>query len=455
MDRTKRVQWSSNIAFIIASAGSAIGLGNIWKFPGKVGAGGGGAFLVVYLIIVFTLGTSLMLTELVVGRKTHQNTVLAFKTLNPKWTFVGAIGIITGFIVLSYYSVVGGWVLKYVTVYATGAKLTGGSEFYFKNFISNPIQPLIFNIIFMGITVLIVIRGITGGIEKANKLMMPGLFLLLIILLIRSVTLDGAQAGIKFLTTFDFSKITPPVLLAALGQALFSLSIGLGIICTYASYLSKKENLVANTATICLLDTSVAFIAAFMIIPAVFATGIPLGSGGAFAFVALPGVFSALPAGTFFGTLFYILLAFAALTSSISLLEAIVAYAVDAFHITRIRASIISALLMTVVGSVYALSQGALPLYGIWYTVREGFTYPSLGSMMEYVTDYLTIPLGSLGFCIFVGWIWGANNAVAEITQGGRFRFYLQNVWKLSVKYLAPIAIMIIIVFGIIGDIKL
>lgn len=455
MDASKRGQWSSNIGFIFAAAGSAIGLGNIWKFPGKVGAGGGGAFILIYIIIVFTLGASIMLTELVVGRKTQQNTISAFHTLNPKWTFVGIIGIICGFIVLSYYSVVGGWVLKYVTVYATGANMPGGSQAFFENFISHPLQPILFNFIFMGITVFIVIRGVVGGIEKANKIMMPGLIVLLLILLVRSVTIPGAERGLAFLTTFDFSKITPTVLLSALGQALFSLSIGLGTTCTYASYLSKKENLAANTGTICLFDTLIAVLAAFIIIPAVFATDTPLGSGGGFAFVALPGVFSALPAGAFFGMLFYILLAFAALTSSISILEAIVAYATEVLHLSRRRAALIAAFLMALVGSIYALSQGALQLHGIWYTVREGFTFPILGDMMENLTDYLLIPLGSLGFCIFVGWVWGTKHAIEEITQGGRFRFYLQKVWSVFVKYLAPISIIVIIVFGMMGEIKL
>ncbi|MEG2857836.1 MAG: sodium-dependent transporter, partial [Clostridia bacterium] len=402
-----------------------------------------------------TIGASVMLSELVVGRKTQKNAIGAFHSLNPRWTFVGVIGIITGFIVLSYYSVIGGWVFKYVLVYLGGANMAGGASAFFKDFVSNPIQPIIFNLLFMGATVLIVMRGVSGGIEKANKVLMPGLFVLLLILLGRSLTIPGAMRGITFLTTLDFAALGPDGLLAALGQALFSLSIGLGTTCTYASYLSKRENLAKNTATICLLDTMIAFVAAFIIIPAVFATGTPLGEGGSFAFTALPGVFDALPGGTFFGALFYILLAFAALTSSISILEAIVAYAVETFHISRKRAAITAALLMSAVGSVYALSQGALPLHGVWYTLREGLHFPILGDMMEKLTDYILIPLGSLGFCIFVGWVWGIKNAKDEITQNGLFKFRLARVWGVFVKYVAPIAIIVIIVLGMMGEIKL
>lgn len=454
MNKT-RGQWSSNLGFIFATAGSAIGLGNIWKFPGKVGMGGGGAFMVIYFVIVFTIGAAIMLTELVVGRKTQKNAVDAFNELNPKWKFTGLLGVVSAFIVLSYYCVIGGYVLRYVVAYVAGSDFANGYDVYFNSFVTSPVLPIIYLIIFMALTAFIVIRGVSGGIEKANKLLMPTLFILLLILLIRSFTIDGANKGITFLFTFDFSKITPTVLLAALGQALFSLSIGLGTACTYASYLDKKENLAKNTGIICALDTLVALLAAFIIIPAVFATGTPLSNGNSFAFIALPGIFDKMPAGTFFGALFFILLTFAALTSSISLMETIVAYVSENMKMSRKKATFSISVCLLFLGVLYSLSQGALHIHGIWYTVRDGVTFPKFGTVMEHVTDYVMIPLGGLFFCIFVGWIWGTKNAVNEITQNGKIKFRLQSLWSFTVKYIAPVLIAVIMIMEFAGNIKL
>ncbi len=452
---SNRGTWSSNLGFIMATAGSAIGLGNIWKFPAKVASGGGGAFILIYFAMVFTFGASLMLTEMSLGRHTQKNAVAAFSTINPKWKSVGFIGIIAAFIVLSYYCVVGGWVLKYVTVYLSGANFRGDAVSYYFNFIESPIAPIIFQIIFMFLNVLIVIRGISGGIEKANRLLMPTLFVLLAILLICTLTLPDAGRGLSFLFTFDFSKITPEILLSALGQALFSLSIGLGTTCTYASYLSKNENLVKNVGVICLLDTIVALLAAFIMIPSVFSANVPLSQGGSFAFTALPSVFASMPASNFFGATFYVLLAFAALTSSISLLEAVVAYATEHFKISRVKATVISAVLMTACGILYSLSKGAFNLHGFWYTVRDGLTYPILSDVFERVCDYLLIPLGSIGFCLFVGHVWGIKNAVNEIEQSGKFKFRLSKLWSLFVQYIAPLLVGIIMLLGFWGKINL
>lgn len=446
-----RGKWSSNLGFIVATAGSAIGLGNIWKFPGKVSSGGGGAFIIIYFAIVFTLGLSIMLTELVVGRKTQRNAVAAFDELNPKWKFTGILGVVSAFIVLSYYCVIGGYVLKYVVTYILGYDFPNGFGDYYVSFVSQPIEPIGYFLVFIALTAIIVLRGVSGGIEKASKTLMPLLLVLLVVLMIRSVTIPGATDGISFLTTFDFTKITPEVLLSALGQALFSLSIGLGTACTYASYLDKKENLVKNAGIICALDTLVALLAAFIIIPAVFATNTALDSGSSFPFVALPGVFEKMPFGNLFGTFFYVLLSFAALTSSISLLETIVAYVSENFKLSRKKAAIIISTFIVVFGAVYSLSQGAVNLRGVWYTVRDGLTFPTLGKMMEYVTDYLMIPLGGLFFCIFVGWIWGSKNAVNEITQSGTIKFRLQPIWTFVIKYVAPVLIIIIMAFEFIG----
>ncbi len=454
MENEKRGQWSSKIGFIFAAAGSAIGLGNIWKFPGKVGAAGGGAYILIYAVIVFTIGISVMLAELTVGRATQLNTIGALRKLNRKWTFVGYLGIICGFIVLAYYSIIGGQVLKYTFVYLFGANFPESYSVYFKSFVTRIWEPILWGALFLGITGFIVLRGIAGGIEKANKILMPTLVVLLVIIMIHSLSMPGASEGVKFLVNADFSSLTSSDFLSALGQALFSLSIGLGTTCTYGSYLSKNENLSTSSIIVCVFDTLIAFIAAFTIIPAVFSTGTELSTGGVFAFVALPQVFSQMSGGTFYGLLFYLLLSFAALTSSIALLEGTVAYLSEEKKISRSKAVLYSCLGMLPISILYSLSQGALPLKGIWYTVRDGIIFPPLGQMLELITDNLLIPLGGLGFCLFVGWIWGARHAVDEISQNRRFSFPLSGAWSKMVRYIAPITITVIFVLGIVGVIN-
>jgi len=450
----ERGQWSSKIGFIFAAAGSAIGLGNIWKFPGKVGAGGGGAYILIYIAIVFTIGISVMLAELTVGRKTQLNTIGALRKLNRKWTVVGYLGIICGFIVLSYYSIIGGQVLKYMFFYLGGARFSQSPAAYFESFVSGTWQPILWGLLFLVVTGFIVLRGIAGGIEQANKILMPALIILLIVIMIHSLSMPGADKGVRFLTNIDFTALKPADFLSALGQALFSLSIGLGTTCTYGSYLSRDENLSSSSVIVCVFDTLIAFIAAFTIIPAVFSTGTELSTGGGFAFIALPQVFSQMSGGTFYGFIFYLLLSFAALTSSIALLEGTVAYLSEETGMSRLKAVFLSCGGMATVGILYSLSLGAFPLKGIWYTVRDGVVFPSLGHMLELITDNLLIPIGSLGFCIFVGWIWGVKNAVSEISQDGKFKFALSHLWVLMVKYIAPAAITLIFILGILGVVE-
>lgn len=455
MENSRRSQWTSKTGFIFATAGSAIGLGNIWKFPGKVGAGGGAAYILIYIFIVFTIGISIMLAELTLGRKTQRNTIGAFYSLNKRWAPVGYIGVICGFIVLSYYNIVGGHVLRYALFYLSGASFPKTPEAFYQNFILNPWQPIIFGMLFLILTGVIVLRGIAGGIERVNKILMPILILLLIIVMVHSLLMPDAMQGVRFLIIPDFSKISSSTFLSALGQALFSLSIGLGTTCTYGSYLKKNENLTSSAVAICILDTLVALTAAFTIIPAVFSTGVRLGSGGSFAFTALPQVFSKMSGGVFYGFMFYLLLSFAALTSSISLLEGSVAYLAEEKHLTRKSAVVISCSASALLGILYSLSTGALHIKGIWYTVRSGIVFPTFGHMLELITDNLLIPIGSLGFCIFVGWVWGAKHAVEEIRQKNKFKFILGNLWSITIRYLAPAAICIIFILGISGTIQL
>ncbi|MBR3993358.1 MAG: sodium-dependent transporter, partial [Anaerotignum sp.] len=319
-----RAEFGSTLGFILSAAGSAVGLGNIWKFPGKAYACGGGAFLIIYLIIVAVVGTSVMMAEFTIGRKTHRGSVGALRMLNEKFAWIGGLGVLTGFIIVCYYCQVGGWAMYYVAAYITDVQTVWADPMaYFLGMLGAngfPVGALVWGFIFMLLTAFIISHG-TAGIEKMSTILMPVLFVLLIGLMIRSCTLPGASEGIKYMLHVDFSTINGTAILTALGQAFFSLSLGMGVMITYASYLSSEDNLVSNTGIVCVLDTLVALFAGFMIIPAVFATGIAPGMGGAFGFATLAGVFMAIPGGQFVGMIFYFLLFIAAVTSSTSILE--------------------------------------------------------------------------------------------------------------------------------------
>lgn len=450
-----RGQWASSLGFILAAAGSAVGLGNIWKFPRVAFENGGSAFLLIYIAIVILIGATVMITEFAVGRSAHKNGVGAVRDINKKFSFIGGLGILTGFIILSYYSHVGGWVIKYCIAYLTGASSVyeDPTNFFLVDVLgmgtSFPIQgAIIFPLIFIGLTAFIVIKGVSDGIEKLNKIMMPALFVILIILFIRGVTIEGGAEGLGYLLKPDFSKVNSSMLLAALGQAFFSLSLGMGIMCTYGSYLSKEENLVRNTFTICGLDTLVAFLAGFAMIPIAFATHVEVGQGAGFAFISLAGAFQSMPLGTIFGFLFYVLLFFAALTSSISLLEGTVAFVTEEWHWDRKKACIILPTIMFLIGILYTSSQACLNLKGIWLDAN-GISYPIFADFMEYFTDKLIMPLCALLYCILVGWIWGIDKAADEISSQGRYTFKLKGIYGILVRYIAPIAIILIMLSGL------
>ena len=450
-----RGEWSNHLGFILAAAGSAVGLGNIWKFPGKLGANGGGLFLLIYIVVVAVIGLSIMLAELAIGRATQKNAVGAFRKLNKKWMFAVVIGMITLFVILSYYSIVGGWIMKYIAVYFGGAHFSGAATQYqdfFTGFITDPIEPILWGLLFLGLCIFIILKGVAEGIEKISKVLMPALFLLLIATAIRSVTLPGAMEGVRFMLHIDFSAFHTDMLVAAVGQAFFSLSVGMGILITYGSYVGKKENLMKSAVWICVLDTLVAILAAFAIIPAVFVTmgAEGLGMGGGFAFMALPNVFASIPGGVIFGAVFFILLFLAALTSAISILESIIACMSEEFHITRRKAVVWLFLPLMILAAGYSLSQ--LESRGLnlpWFDMRNGLQLLSMNAVMEKFTDNLMIPLGALCFCIFTGWVWGVHEATDEFENEGTLRFRWKKLWSLAIRYLAPAAILIILYFTI------
>ncbi len=451
MDNQKRGQWAGNIGFILAAAGSAVGLGNLVKFPYLAAKHGGGAFLLIYLLIVVLIGFPVMLAELTIGRKTNKNEIGAFRQLNKKFTWVGALGILTGFLINCYYCVIGGWTIKYLITYVTGANFGGDTDAFFGNFISSGLQPVLFALVFFVATGFIVWKGVAGGIEKASKFMMPALAILLVIIAIRSCTLPGAIEGIKYYLIPDFSKITGGTFIAALAQAFFSLSLGMGIMVTYGSYLSNKENLAKNALIVPAFDTIIAMTAGFAVLPAMFATGYePAASTVGSLFVIMPGVFDKLPLPFVFGSLFFILVIFAALTSSISLMEGTVAYVSEEWKLGRTKAVLLVGAVETVLGILASLSLGGNINWMNWLpTVQAGgIKMMSFFDFLSENPDKLFMPIGAMMVCIFVGWFWGLDKAEEHIESEGN-KFILKGYWRFAVKWIAPIAIFIIFLSGI------
>ena len=458
---SKRAQWGSKLGFILAAAGSAVGLGNIWKFPGKAFEGGGGAFLLMYLLIVPLIGMPAMLSELAVGRASQSNVVDSFRRLGHKgYTWVGWMGWAVAFIITCYYSHVGGWVLRYVVSYVVEPRNVYGDPLgYFYGMLGYdpaieatfmPWTVIFFALVFLAICAVVIIKGVEGGIEKFNKVGMPALFVILIVLFVRAATLPGAGDGLRYMLSIDASKVTPQTFLIALSQAFYSLSLGMSIMVTYGSYLPKEENIAKNTFLVCTMDTLVAILAGFIVVPAVFATLGPdgVGKGGGFAFVSLAGVFEHMPGGAFFGFLFYLLLLFAALTSTVSLIEGIVAFLIERMRWKRTPTTIVTCVAMFLIGCLYTCSQAAFDLKGIWFDFANGVTFPPLCDAMEFLTDRIMIPLCALGTCIFVGWSWKPESAIAEVERCG-VKFRLVKAYSFLIKFIAPAAIVVILLVSL------
>jgi NSS family neurotransmitter:Na+ symporter len=423
---------------VLAAAGSAIGLGNIWKFPIETGQNGGAAFVFVYLICVFSIGIPVMITELALGRKTGSNPVGAYKKLVPGswWKAVGGLGVVTGLLILSAYAVVAGWILKYIWFAVTGAFSGKSAEAIggiFTESTASGWQSILFFIVFLALTAGVVAGGVQGGIERASRTLMPILLVLLVLLCIRSVTLPGAGAGVAFYLKPDFSKLDFDVIMAALGQAFFSLSLGMGTMITYGSYLRKQDNLTTSAGAVCLLDSGIAIIAGFMIFPALFAGGVDPEAGPGLIFVVLPHIFNNIPFGQLFSALFFFLIAIAALTSTISLLEVPVAYFVDEKGWSRKKAAWLVTFLAFIIGTPSALSNGAV----------ESLT----GFMWQVFTWFgeFSLVIGGLATCLFVGYRWGLKPAIEEIREGST-EFFASGLWGFMVRYGCPAAIVGILI---------
>lgn len=439
----EREQWGSKLGFILAAAGSAVGLGNIWRFPYITGQNGGAAFVLVYVALVFIIGFSVMLAEISIGRNAQLNAVGSFQKIKGgAWPIVGWMGVAAGFIILSYYGVIAGWTMAYIVKSFTGlmgAAEAGKAGDVFGGFISNGPQAIAWQAAFMFITIWVVFKGIGEGIEKYCKILMPALFLILLILIGRSVTLEGAGKGLAFYLSPDFSKINGGVILAALGQAFFSLSLGMGCMITYGSYLGKKEILPGAAAQVCFLDTMVAFLAGLVIFPAVFAFGVEPGAGPGLTFITLPSVFAKMPGGTIWSALFFLLLFIAALTSAISLLEVVTAYFMDEMKWSRAKAAWTMGIIIFLLGIPSALAQGAMTIN----VFGKDFL-----SAADFLASNILLPLGGLFIAVFVGWIW-TDGARKEVTNDGAHPFGLMVPWVWVCKIVAPIAIAYIFITGL------
>ncbi|GIV58707.1 MAG: transporter [Rhodothermaceae bacterium] len=444
-----RDQWSGKFGFILAAAGSAIGLGNIWRFPYTAGENGGGAFVLIYLLFVALIGVPVLLAELAIGRKTQRNPVGAFKALAPasRWPALGGLGVLTGFGILAFYSVVAGWTLGYLFMSITGAlhKATtaDASSAIFGELVADPFWAIVLAGLFLVLTIVIVRGGVSGGIERATKILMPLLFLILLALAVRSMTLPGAGEGIAYLFRPDFSKINTGVIMAAMGQALFSLSLGMGAMITYGSYLPERENMPFAGVSVAIFDTLIAILAGLIIFPALFSTGGNPSGGPGLVFVILPTIFNAMPAGTLIAVAFYALLAIAALTSTISLLEVVVAYFVDERGWNRARAAWIIGGLCFVLAVPSALSQGAVPALS---GGEQGLMAWDFLTLNNNLWGNYSLSIGAILTCIFVGWKWGLEPAIASLEASGH-RLPLAGLWGLLVKYVCPVVILILLIF--------
>ncbi len=443
MEKKQREHWGSRIGFLMAAAGSAVGLGNIWRFPYLAGENGGSAFIIIYAVFALVIGISIMIAEFAVGRRTQLAAVGAYKSINSKWTFAGVLGVISAFFIMGFYPVVGGWATAYIVKSFTGLLSNPAAvEDVFVAFISNPIQPVAWMIFFLLLNIVIVAKGISSGIEKAGKILMPTLFVLLVLIAIRSVTLPGASAGLSFLFKPDFSKVNGETILAALGQAFFSLSLGMGCMMTYGSYLNKSENIPNNALIVTLMDTGIAILAGIAIFPALFAFGLEPTKGPGLVFVVVPQIFAAMGGiGPLFSAIFFIALMVAALTSSVSLLEVVAAYLIDQKGWTRKKSVYISGAIMTFTGILSSLSLGLM----------SGFTIFGAGvfDFFDILTDKIFLAIGGMLLAIFVGWFMKKEDLKDELTNSGTIKFGLFEAWYNLVKYLIPVAIAIVAFIGI------
>ena len=444
MIQNERGNFASKLGIILATAGSAVGLGNVWRFPYMTGENGGAVFILIYFVCVLLLGIPCMVSEFIIGRHAQSNTARAYTKLGgPLWGVIGAMSVLTGFLITGYYAVVSGWCLQYLWASLVG-HLQGNPDYfqqYFADFSGHPMKPIFWLVVIMLMTYLIVENGVRNGIERASKLLMPTLFILLLIMVVASCLLPGAEKGVKFLLKPDWSMLNGDVFLSALGQSFYSLSIAMGCICTYASYFSKDTNLGKSAIQIGLIDSMVAILAGLLIFPAAFSVGVNPDSGPSLIFITLPNVFQQafcnIPvAGYVISLMFYALLTLAALTSLMSLVEVSTAFCQEELHISRKVATLSVILVASVIGVFCSLSLGA-------YDGLQFFGQ-SLFSIFDFVTGQIFPPIVGFLTCIFIGWFVPHKIVHDEFTNWGTLRSTFFHLYIFLVKYVCPLGILFI-----------
>ncbi len=439
----KRSSFTGKIGFVLAAAGSAVGLGNIWRFPYLAANYGGGIFLLVYLVLAVTFGFALMTAEVAIGRKTGLSAIEAFKKLKSKWAFIGYIEALIPIIILPYYSVIGGWVTKYLFEFTVGNGAATAADSFFGGFIGQPVSPLVWFAIFIGITALIVWFGVEKGVEKVSRIMMPVLVVLSVIIAVYVAFIPGAKDGILWYVLPDFSRFSFTTVLAAMGQLFYSMSLSMGIMITYGSYMKKDVNLESSVRQIEIFDTAIAFIAGLMIIPAVFAFSggneEALGKGPGLMFVTLPKVFESMVGGRIVGLLFFVLVLFAALTSSISLMETVVSIFRDKLGLSRNKACLAVLAISLILGIPSSLGNG------IWSGIKLiGMDFLTF---FDFISNSVLMPVVAFLTCIFIGYIVKPKTVIEEVELTGKFK--AKGLFVVVIKYFAPICIALILICSI------
>lgn len=442
----KRGNFSGKVGFILAAAGSAVGLGNLWRFPYLAAKYGGGIFLLVYLILTITFGFALMTAEIAIGRKTGLSTVGAFKKLDKRFAFLGYMGSVVPMIILPYYCVIGGWVTKYAVTFITGGADNAATGSFFSAFTEKSTEPVIWLFLFVILTAVVVLFGVDKGIEKVSKILMPALVLLTIFISVYTLFLPGAMDGVLYYITPDFSHFSVKTVLAAMGQLFYSMSISMGIMVTYGSYLKKDVNIESSVKGIELFDTGIAFFSGLMIVPAVFAFSggdqAALGQGPGLMFVTLPKVFDSMPGGAFIGATFFILVFLAALTSSISLMETIVSIVKDKVGFSRKNSCLVVIALCLLLGIPSALGSNA------WASIKIlGFQFLDF---FDFISNSVLMPVVALITCLFVGYVIKPKSVIDEIEMNS-VRFRRKKLFVIVIKYFAPICIVLILVSSILS----
>lgn len=454
--KEKRGSFSGGLGFVLAAAGSAVGLGNLWRFPYLAAQYGGGIFILIYLILVLTFGYSMLVMEIGIGRKTRKSSTSAFKQLDKKFGAFGYLAMIVPMIILPYYCVIGGWVTKYMLVYITGQGKLAATDGYFGGFIGQTWSPIAMFLIYLGITTVVVFGGVEKGVERVSKFMMPILVVITIAICVFIVTIPGSMEGIKYYLLPDFSKFSFKTVCAAMGQMFYSMSLAMGIMVSYGSYVKDDISIGKSVGHIEIFDTGIAILAGFMIVPAVYIFSTPetrdvnlTQAGPGLMFQTLPNVFDSMPLGNVIGAAFFILVFFAALTSSISIMEAITSNLMDCFKISRKKSIVIIVLISLVLGAVSSLGNG------VW----SGITILGMDflTFFDYLSNSVLMPIVAFGTCILIGWRVGTNVIEEEVTKNGE-KMGRVKVFRLMVKYIAPICMMVILIFYSLvqfGDISL